>query len=87
MLVLHQNGSHSHCMLRAALTSALVRSAMFYIQLVLLALVSAAFWLVSFEKGDRNVHQGHVLIFIFRQIFTTLNSYQEKEPNVVNKLN
>lgn len=74
-------------MLRAALTSALVRSATFYIQLVLLALVSAAFWLVSFEKGGRNVHQRRVLIFIFRQIFTTLNRYQEKEPNVVNKLN
>lgn len=65
-----------------------VHSAVFYIQLSLLALVSAASWLVSFEKGDRNVHQGRVLIFIFREIFTTLNNYQEKEePSVVNKLN
>lgn len=86
MLVFCQNESHSHCALSAALTGALVYSAMFYIQPRLWVLVSVAFWLVSFEKGDRNVHKGHVLIFIFRQIFTTLNNYQEKEATAINKL-
>lgn len=82
-----QNESQSHCALKAALAAALVCSAMFYIPPRLGVLVSVAFWLVSFEKGDRNVHKGHVLIFIFRQIFTSFNNYQEKEAaTAVNKL-
>lgn len=59
---------------------------MFYIQPRLWVFMSAAFWLVSFEKRDRNVHKGHVLIIIFRQIFTTLKNDQEKEASAVNRL-
>lgn len=70
----------------AALTGALVCPALFCIQIRLPGLVSVDLWLISFEKGDRNGHEGLGLIFIFRQIFTTLNNYQEKEASAVNKL-
>lgn len=82
----YQEESQSHCAPGAALTGALVYSAMFYIQPRLQVSVSVDLWLISFEKGDRNVRKGLALIFIFRQIFTTLNNYQEKEGSAVNKL-
>lgn len=84
--VLCQEESQSRCAPGAALTGALVYSAMFYTQPRLQVSVSVDLWLISFEKGDRNVHKGLALIFIFRQIFTTLNNYQEKEGSAVNKL-
>lgn len=81
-----QEEPQSHWAPRAALTGALVCSALFCVQTRLPASVSVDLWLISFEKGDRNVHEGLALIFIFRQIFTTLNNYQEKEASAVNKL-
>lgn len=83
---LWQEESQSYCAPRAALTGALVCPAMFYIQPKLQVSVSVDLWLISFEKGDRNVHKGLTLIFIFRQIVTTLNNYQEKEASAINKL-
>lgn len=71
---------------RAALTGALVCPALLWIQPGLPALVSVDLCLISFEKGDRIGHEGLALIFIFRQIFTTLNNYQGKEASAVNKL-
>lgn len=59
---------------------------MFFTQPRLQVSVLFDLWLISFEKGDRNVHKGLALIFILRQIFTTLNKYQEKEASAVNKL-
>lgn len=78
--------NQGHCAPRAALTGALVYSAMSYSQPRLQVSLLFDLWLISFEKGDRHVHKGLALIFILRPIFATLNKYQEKEASAVNKL-